>query len=175
MMQVTLDSKRLDICFAISLILLIVTPILLPQLRISFFVPFLIIACYQKPLKVCLGLAFGCGLLLDLLSSYTRLGLHAFDFCTTLILLFPQRRNFFADHLSTLPIMTFLFSMLSTLIMAILLYSIETRNLFSWAWVFTDLILMPLLDAAYAFCFFILPPLLLGKPRKRGKDYFLSR
>lgn len=112
---------------------------------------------------------------MDLLSEYEHFGIYALDYCLTIALLFPQRRNFFADSLSTLPAMTFLFASFSTFMMGILLYNIEMVDLFSWSWTLTDLILMPLMDAAYAFICFILPALLFGKPRLRGKDYFLPQ
>lgn len=174
-MQVTLDNKRLDLTFAFCLLLTLVTPSLFPCIRLSFFVPFLIITCYKKRLPSCLWIAFACGLILDLLSSQTRLGIHALNFCFTLILLYPQKRNFFADSLTTLPIMTFLFAAISSFLMAILLYSLEMKNVLSWQWAMTDLIFMPAADAAFAFCCFILPALLFGKRRRRGKDYFLSQ
>jgi len=68
--------------------------------------------------------------------------------------------------------MTFLFSSLSTLIMALLLYSIEMKNIFSWNWIITELFIMPLLDACYAFFCFILPGLCFGRRQRRGQDYF---
>jgi rod shape-determining protein MreD len=115
-----------------------------------------------------------CGLILDLLSSHTRLGIHALNFCITLLVIYPQKRNFFADSLTTLPIMTFLFASLSTLIMVFLVYGLEMNDVLSWHWVITDLLIMPAADAAYAFCCFILPGLIFGKPRRRGKDYFFQ-
>jgi len=148
-------------------------PALYSQLRLMFFAPFLIIACYQKPLGSCLWLAFFCGLLLDLFSSGTRFGLHALNFCVTILVLYPQRRNFFADSLSTLPIMTFGFSLFSTLLMASLLYFLESRNVFSWSWIFSDLIFMPILDAFYSFFVFILAPLaLVRRGYRRNKRYY---
>lgn len=171
-MMLSLDGKRLRYTFILCAICLVIFPAIIPQLRLTYFAPFLIIACYQKSLKACLWLALGVGVLLDLLSSQTRLGLYAFDYCLTIALLYPQRRNFFADSITTLPIMVFLFAFLSTVIMAILLYSVETRNVFSWPWVFTDLICMPLLDALYAFVLFTLPSTIFGRTPRRGKDYF---
>lgn len=173
-MQLNLDSKRLDFAFAFCLALSLATPALFAQLRLTFFAPFLVIVCYQKPLPACLWFAFVCGIILDLFSSYTRFGMHALDFCLTLLILYPQRRNFFADSLTTLPVMTFLFASLSSLIMAILLYAIEMKNIFSLLWIVADVILLSIADAAYAFFCFILPPLVAGKPRRTGKDYFLT-
>lgn len=174
-MQINLDQKRLDVAFAICLLLTLGLPALFPNIRLTFFAPFLIIACYKASLKKCLWIALLCGVIVDLLSSYTRFGLYSLDYCATLFILYPQRRNFFADSLSTLPIMTFLFALLSTLLMALLLYSIETINVFSWGWVFTDLLMMPAVDGFYAYFIFILPALLFGKRRRAGKEYFLSK
>lgn len=174
-MQLTLDQKRLDIAFIFCLLLTLITPSLFPFLRLSFFAPALVITCYKRALPACLWSAFFCGLILDLLSSQPRLGIHALNFCLTLLVLYPQKRNFFADSISTLPIMTFLFASISSLTMALLLYSIEMANVLSWHWILTDMLFMPALDAAYAFCCFTLPVLLFGKRRRRAKDYFLSQ
>lgn len=174
-MQLTLNNKRLDLTFIFCLALTLTAPSLFPYIRLSFFAPFLIIACYKNPLPSCLWIALICGLVIDLLSSHTRLGIHALTFCITLIILYPQKRNFFSDSLTTLPIMTFLFAAISSIITAMMLYSLEMHHVVSWHWVLTDLILMPAADAVYAFCCFILPALLFGKPIRRGKDYFLSQ
>ena len=174
-MEINLAQKRLDITFVFCLTLTIVSPLLIPNIRLTFFSPFLIMACYKKNLQNCLWIAFICGLILDLLSSNSRLGIHAFNYCLTLIVLYPQKRNFFADSLSTLPIMTFLFSAFSTFFMATVLYSLEMINMLSWQWFATDLLVMPVGDAIYAFCCFIAPALLFGRTRRRGKDYFLSQ
>lgn len=174
-MQLSLTNKRLDLTFIFCLSLTLAAPSLFPQMRIFFFVPFLIIACYKKNLLSALWFGFICGLILDLLSSSGRLGIHSLNFCITLMILYPQKRNFFADSLSTLPIMTLLFSMISSFVMVILLYSLEINYMLSWHWLLTDLIVMPIVDAAYAFSLFTLPALIFGKPIRRGKDYFLSQ
>jgi rod shape-determining protein MreD len=173
-MQIALDCKRLDLSFLFCLSLTLATPTLFPSIRLSFFVPFLIISMYKNTLPTTLWLGFLCGFILDLLSSYPRLGMHAFNFCLVLFLLFPQKRYFFADSLTTLPIMTFFFASFSSLLMLMMTYGFEINHVLSWQWAATDLIIMPAIDAVFAFCCFILPGLLFGKPRKRGKDYFLQ-
>jgi rod shape-determining protein MreD len=172
MMKRSLDEKRLDLTFFFCLALTFAAPSLSPSLRLFFFTPFLIIACYQLLLPSCLWLAFFCGLILDLITANAHLGIHALAFCLTLLLLYPQKRNFFSDSLSTLPIMTFLFASLASLMVTLILYTVEMKHGLSWHWALTDLILMPAADAVYAFCCFILPALLFGKPQRRGKDYF---
>ena len=174
-MQLNLAYKNLSVNFLFCLLLTLSIPSVYPSLRLVFFIPYLVMVCYQMNLSLALWTALGCGLILDLLSSYTRIGFYAMDFCITLALIYPQRRNFFADSLSTLPIMTFLFSALSSIIMALMLYAIEMKNIFSSAWVFADVIVLPTADAFFAFCLFILPSYIFGKPQRRGKDYFLQR
>lgn len=173
-MQLNLSLKRLDAAFIVCLLIALTVPLLFPALRLTFFAPFLIICCYRKTLTKCLWLALLCGVIIDLLSSYTRFGLFSLDYCVSLLILYPQRRNFFADSVSTLPIMTFFFAIISTLIMALLLYSIESINIFSWGWAFTDLLIMPFIDGIYAFLVFTFPALLFGKPARRGRDYFFT-
>jgi rod shape-determining protein MreD len=173
--QRNLDNKRLHVAFATCLVLALGLPVLFPLARLTFFAPLLIIACYKTSLKKSLWLALLCGIIVDLLSSYTRFGLYSVSYCLTIAVVYQQRRNFFADSLSTLPIMTFFFASLSTLIMAFLIYSIENKNTLSWGWVLTDLLVMPTFDAIYAFSFFILPALFFGKRQRRGKDYFFSK
>lgn len=174
MMMIALDHKRLDFSFLFCLLLTLTIPVFFPSLRLSFFAPFLIISMYKEKLSTTLWFGLCCGLILDLMSSYPRLGMHALNFCAVLLILNPQKRYFFADSLTTLPIMTFFFASLSSLIMLFLAYTFEINGMLSWQWVFTDLIIMPAADAAYAFCCFILPALIFGKPRRRGKDYFLQ-
>lgn len=171
-MHRALDDKKLIFTFAICFALLILCWALFPQIRLTFFAPCLVVACYQSSLRKGVWIAFSCGLLLDLLSADTHFGLNALDYSITMPLLYSQRRNFFADSVSTLPIMTFFFSAISSLIMAILLYSIEMRSIFSWSWIFTDVICMSALDAVYAFACFVLPAFIFAKPLRRGKDYF---
>jgi len=109
-----------------------------------------------------------------MLSSHSRLGLYAMNFTLTAWILYGQRRHFFADVASTLPLMTFFFSVISTIIQGVLLNTFEGSFQISREWLFSDLVVMPLLDASYAFLVFILPYLLFGKPVRKGKDYFLQ-
>lgn len=172
-MQLSLDSKRLYLVFCLCLFLQLTIPQIIPQFKLNFMAPFVIISCYQKSRQTCLWMAFLCGIVLDLLTPLQHFGLYALDFCLALLILYPQRRNFFADSPSTLPIMTFFYSFLCTLIMGLLMYGMETRNPFSWPWAFTDLLLLPAVDSLYAFFCFIVPCFFFGKPRRRGKDYFI--
>lgn len=171
--QINLARKNSVIIFAICCLLTLAIPAVAPKYRLMFFAPFLVIVCYQQPLRKAIWAGIGCGFIFDLLSPHTRLGLHALDFCVATALIYPQKRHFFADSLSTLPIMTFLFSVISTALLAVMLYVIEMQNVFSLAWVATDLLFLPIADAAFAFLAFILPSFLFGQRPRRGSDYFM--
>lgn len=160
--------------FTITLLFSLLVPSLFPSARFLFFVPFLITTYYQKSFATCLWLSFLCGFILDILSS-SFIGLHALNYCLATGLLFSQRKHFFSDSLSTLPLMTYFFSFFSTLLEAVLVHTFDTPVSLSLHWFFTDLMIMPLLDGIYAFICFIVPFYFFGIKQRKGKDYFLSR
>jgi rod shape-determining protein MreD len=169
-----LEHKRISLVLVATLIPLLCFPALFPGWRLMFFAPFLVILYYQKSFITCLWISLACGLLLDLLSSHERIGLNAADYCLTTFILYKQRRHFFADSLSTLPLMTLFFSFISTLLQLCLIYVFQNKVNISWQWAFTDLVAFPVLDATYAFVIFILPFLFFGKRPRRGRDYFMD-
>ena len=170
-----LHKKKLWIIFLICFFLTVWMPVVIPQLRLYFFAPYLIILLYKRPLVNCLWGALICGLVIDLFSAYHHLGLYALNYTLTIALLYRQRRHFFADSPTTLPIMVYLFSVISTAIQIPLLFIFEHKLKINSIWIRYDLLLMPLLDAVYAFCFFVLPYWIFGKRRLRGEDYFTDQ
>lgn len=168
----SLDQKNISLAFLATLLMTLFGPVIIPSFHLIFFSPFLIILYYKKSYIQCLQASLGCGLILDLLSSQTHIGLQGLSFFLTTSLLYSFRYNFFADSLSTLPIMTFLFSMITTIIQGVLIYALEKEVSISWGWVLTDLFMMPSFDAIFSFVWFILPFFLFGKRIRRGKDYF---
>lgn len=171
-MPINLDRKSLSFALISTLAFVLAAPVLLPHWRLMFFAPFLIILYYQRSYLTCLWGALLCGLVIDLLSSDMRIGLHSVDYCLTTWLLYGQRRHFFADSLSTLPIMTILFSITATVIQVVIVHIFEQPLVVSWQWVLTDLVYMPLFDACYAFAWFVLPSVCFGRRPRRGRDYF---
>lgn len=169
----SLDRKRLIAAFIIALCAFLFTPTLAPSFRLIFFAPFLIIVIYQKNMLKSLWIALLCGIIVDLFSYRTRLGTYALNYSLTIAILYHQKRNFFADSISTLPLMTYFFGVISTVVQVILLYIFESPLPFSWRWVFIDLFLMPAADAAYAFVCFLFPRIVMSKPVRKAKDYFL--
>ena len=150
-----------------------ILPNFFPSLKLFFFVPFLIIVFYKKPLVSALWLSLFCGLFVDLVGDQQYLGLYSLNYCLCTLLLYPQKRHFFRDKVTTIPLMTFFFSVVSTLIQVFLVYSFEIGIPLSWKWVGTDLLAMPALDALYGYFFFTLPNVFLPQAAKR--EYFLNK
>lgn len=150
-------------------------PVCFPTFRLYYFVPFIIITFYQKSFNTCLWLSLFCGVIVDIFFSGDQLGMHAFVYVITTSILFNRKQNFFSDSLTTLPIMTFFYSVIVTVCKTIIFAGMNRSYFFNLAWFFSDLILMPIFDATYAFSFFILPFICFGKKRLKGTDYFISR
>jgi hypothetical protein len=169
-----LAKKNLYWLFAITLACTLFVPTLYPAGRLFFFIPFLIVTYYQKPYATCLWASLGCGFIVDLLSSASHLGLCAMIYTMTTAILYRQRLNFFGDSLSTLPIMTFFFAVISTGLLSISISIFEHEFHLSWKWLLTDLLLFPLFDSFYAYICFILPFQLFSPQPRKGSDYFTS-
>lgn len=169
-----LEDKKISIGLVITLVITLLLPVAFPNWSIQLFPSFLVILLYQRGLLVCLWSSCGCGLMLDLMSSTAHLGLHAASYAAAVAVLHRQRYIFFSDRISTLPLMTFFFSILATLFLVGVSYLFESRFPLSWNWAFTDLIAMPAVEAFCGFVLFVVPSLLLGRRQRRGKDYFAS-
>ncbi len=167
------EQFRLCLAFFTALASLLLLPIYLPWAKLTFFAPFLVIAYYKTNFPKSFLLAFGCGTFLDFISNNQHFGIYALNYCLTTVLLYSQKRHFFRDKPLTIPIMTLIFAFLSTCIQIPLLYSFEKGFLLSWQWVGTDLLLMPVCDALYAYLLFTLPNIYLPLAKKR--EYFLKK
>lgn len=143
--------------FFIAFLACLLIPPVWPTVKIYFFVPFLMISYYQFTFVSCLWISIACGIIVDCLSVHAFFGLNAFVYCITTFILHSQRTHFFADRLSTLPLMTALFSMTATLLFMFSAIILEGKHLLSWHLIYTDLILMPVWDALYGWACFVLP------------------
>lgn len=143
-------------------------PLLFPSLRLFYFSPFLVFCFYRNSFSSCLWWALLCGLIVDLLSNQTRLGTYALNYCLTTAFLYGYKQHFFEDRLSTLPVMTFCFAILSTAIQVGILYGFGKPFTLSWEWIKSDLFWMPLQDALYAAAAVAFPLSLLSTPRWRS-------
>jgi rod shape-determining protein MreD len=145
------------------------------EIKLLAFSPFLALLYNRFPLLTSLWIASLCGLIVDLLSSEFRLGLHALNYCLTTLLLYRQKRHFVEDKPLALSLFTFLISIASTVVQ-LLLVSIFDRALpLSGKMLLTDLAIMPLCDALYAFLWFSCPIMLYLHIKKVGWKAFWAR
>lgn len=151
-------------CLAMTL------PLFFPFCHLLYFAPFLVLCFYRYSFVGCLWWSLICGFVVDLFSVETRLGTYAMNYCLTTLCLYRYRFHFFEDRWSTLPVMTFSFTCLSTLIQITIFYLISKPFVLSWEWVMNDFFLIPLQVAIYAIVAFILPSLVIAHLKRR---YFL--
>lgn len=168
-------SKELWVYFFVGLAATLLMPALYPSLKLFYFIPFLIRSYYLKPLSTCLWFSLLVGLILDLLSANVRFGIYSFNYLLTTYVLYRMKRNFFEDSFIAMPSMTYFFSTISTLIQIVLLLILNRQVIpLSFRFVVTDVFLMPLADTAFTLLVYSFPTLLLGKPIRKGSDYFLE-
>ncbi len=161
---------RLTVFFFYTFALTLTLPVLLPQLHLIYFAPFLVASFYRSSKINALWLAVLCGTIIDLLSAHTTLGFYALAYTLTVLIFYSQQRNYFEDRLSTLPIMTFLFAVTTTVIQATLLFVFDNGITFTWEWITNDLLLNPLYDALYALLAFTLPTRIFLRPQNRPSN-----
>jgi rod shape-determining protein MreD len=147
----------------------LLVPVIFPSLRLMFFAPFLIQVYYKKDYQSSLWWALLAGLVLDCLTFDTRIGLQSLNYVLTTSIIYHQRKNFFEDSMTTLPLMTDMFAIISTLFQVVLEYVFGQGLSISYEWAWTDLILMPLIDALYALTIFEFPFSLFSKKFKIGR------
>lgn len=143
--------------FAIALLSFVFLPTFFPTISLFYFVPFIILSYYQFSYIGSLWISLACGTIIDCFSVHAFFGLNAFVYCLTTSLLYHQRSIFFADRLSTLPVMTGLFSFTATLIFMLSASILERKQIFSMTLFITDLVIMPFFDSVYVLIFFVLP------------------
>lgn len=161
--------------FLYALAPLIIFPVIFPDWHLTFFAPFIVLMFYKKSYVACLWISLFCGVIMDLLSAHTPIGIHAINYCMVSWILYGQKRNFFEDSLSTLPILTALFAACSIILQTALMSFMDNPILISWQWFKEDLIKISLWDAFYAFVWFTVPSLFLPRTAKRRESIFLHK
>jgi hypothetical protein len=141
---------------------------------IAALTPLLALAVSSLPLLDALWIALGCGLLLDLLAN-THFGLLALTTCLTTALLYPYRHHLVADRWYALPVLTALYSSLSTFLLFLLLNLYNQGFPLAPRWILTDLLLLPAADGAYCLLIVTLPLTLLLKKPWRQRAYRMPR
>ncbi len=142
--------------FLIALFFTLFGTVFFPKIHIIPFAPFLAILFNRCTFPKSLWIACACGLVIDLLCSQAHFGLFALNYCLLTIALYKQRRNFFEDKTISLCLFTALISSFSTLIQLFLSASFDQGLPLSWQFIATSILLMPCVDALYAFLGFSL-------------------
>lgn len=142
--------------------------VFLPHVHLIAFSPFLALLYNKSRFVSALWIASLCGLIIDLLSSEFRLGIHALNYCLTTLLLYKQKKHFFEDKPLALCLFTLLISITSTLLQVILVSIFDRALPFSSKFLLTDFILMPVADSTYAFVWFSCPMIVFSSIKKTG-------
>lgn len=143
-------------------------PIFLPALKLAYFAPFLIISYYRYGYFIALFFSYCAGLLIDLYCVETRLGFYTLVYIATTVVLYEKKQRFFEDNASTLPIMSFLFGVVSTAFQWILLFFLERSVTLTIDFFVADFLVMPALDALYSLLFI---PLFFRRSFKRTQHF----
>lgn len=133
-----------------------VLPSLVGVLPLVYFAPCLVLSFYYLSLNGSIWCGISTGLLVDLFSSHSGLGLHAFTYALCVFLLYPLKFHLFKEKFSTLPLLTFCFSLILNLLQ-ILFYFITTPLSLSLSFFLEEWIVFPFLNFLYALLFFKIP------------------
>lgn len=98
--------------FFYSLLFQLILPIAFPTLHVNWLAPFLILVFYRKEWLGALWISLFCGLIIDLSEPTLRFGFHALNYCVATFFIYKYKQNFFCEKLFTLPLLSFVFSLL---------------------------------------------------------------
>ncbi len=146
--------------------------LLFPSWPIAYLAPFAVLCFYSNSLLRSLWIAAGLGMLVDIFAGDGPLGLCAASYALATLLLYRRRHTFYEQQL---PLLTILFSCLSTGFAALILAFTRGPFRISLSWIVTDLLLLPCFDGLYALVWFTLPLwVLFGRPG-RPRPYVQRR
>jgi len=154
-----------------ALLICLIPLLYFPHWHLCALAPYLIVCIYRHTRKGAVWRAFAVGLLFDLLSPSTPFGTTPLIYCACAALLYRQKTNFFEDKLSTLPLMTFFFSVFANTLAAL---TSPTLHLTLSTFV-TDCLALPLLDGVYALAAIALPFTITQKIRKLYRHAHLRK
>lgn len=126
------------------------------QVEVSFFVPPLLIASSYIGLQSFLFVALAVGLFVDISQGSSCLGILGLSYVLAALTINSFKRLLFEESFTTLSIKTYFFCALSALfaIAEALVFDIQLPS-YSIGWTINYCTLMPIIDASYAFLFFL--------------------
>jgi rod shape-determining protein MreD len=152
-----MKSVPLLFFFGLALVFALFGSIVFPFFPLAPFAPFLAIVFYRTSFSKALWIGFGCGLILDLLSSEFHFGTHALTLTVSSALLFYRKKHFFEDKPLAFSIFVSVISSISMLLQLAFIHLFDRGISFSLATFITDGIVLPLFDGLYSFLWFICP------------------
>ncbi len=161
--------------FFLALFFALCGNVFLPWVHLFAFSPFLALLYYKTSFAKSLWIASLCGIVIDLLSSEFRFGVHSLNYCLITLLLYQQKKHFVEERSLALSLFTLLISAASTLVQFFLISIFDRALPFSGKLLITDLVIMPLADATYAFIWFTCPMKLYVHIKKVGWKAFYSK
>ncbi len=143
--------------FLLALFAALFFSVFFPSLHLSFFVPFLALTYHAATFSKALWISVICGLILDLISSEFRFGLHTLTFVITTLLLYSQKKHFFEDKPLAFSLFSSAIAAVSIFLQFILVHLFDRGIPFSVLSTFLDGIVMSAIDGVYAFLWFTCP------------------
>jgi rod shape-determining protein MreD len=163
-----MKAPSLSFFFALALFATLFGSILFPFFTLTTFAPFLALVYYRTSLLKALWVSFGCGSIMDCLSSEFHFGIYALSYTATTLLLFGQKRHFFEDKSVAFSLFTALISAVLASLELTLAHLFDRGLPFTFSSVFTDLFLLPIIDGLYGFLWFTCPGRLYIYIKKTG-------
>jgi hypothetical protein len=143
--------------FWLAFVAMLLGPVWAPSYPIYYYLPALVIICYKTTHFNAISAATCCGVLIDLFSQSFKMGLHTLPLTLTLLIGYPLKTLFFEDRFSTLPVLTFIFSILCSLFSWMMAFLFSGGLSFSKNWLWTDALVFGFYDALYGLVFFAIP------------------
>jgi len=141
-----------------------------PSFRLIVFAPFLAIVFQQKSFLYSLWMAAFVGLIVDLFNTEFRFGLFSLSYILTTLGSYREKRRFFEESLLTLPLYTTLISFVFSVVTFCLITFFHQRLSFNISVLFTNFLILPLVDGLYGFLWFSCP-MILYNIFKRNRLY----
>lgn len=154
---INLRRKSILFAFALAALLLVLLPVFGIVLHLHFFVPALVISVYQRQLSYCLWLGILAGILTGLFAGPEGIGIYSLAYVCSVLCIAYYRQFFFADSISTLPVLTAISSCVATIVIALTIVLLNKGLSLSIKLLFYDAVLMSLGDGLYAFILYTLP------------------
>ena len=145
--------------FILAVFMALIQSALFPSISLFAFAPFIALACIYTPFRVAIWLAVLAGFCNDLVSS-DFLGIHAVSSALVCTLVHRFRLGIFKDLPLQLCFYSALISVFTIIFELTILFLFDRRISIAGKSLFLDFVEMPLINAGYAFFWFVGPLLL---------------